>query len=94
MCNGINFIIFCRGNFTPNKSKQVEARKASLSLAVDDLRIAIQKGNIAAVQKYLDDGKRCTVYPDSIKKYTQKKDFGRPVHVCHKPWYQLTKILY
>ena len=72
MCNGINCIIFCRSNFTPNKSKQAEARKASLSLAVDDLRIAIQKGNIAAVQKYLDDGKRSTVYPDSIEKYTKK----------------------
>ena len=72
MCNGIHFIIFYRSNFTPNKSKQVEARKASLSLAVDDLRIAIQKGNIAAIQKYLDDGKRSTVYPDSIEKYTKE----------------------
>ena len=49
-------IISCRSNFSPSKSKQAEARKASLSLAVDDLRVAIQKGNIAAVQKYLDDG--------------------------------------
>ena len=45
-----------RSNFSPNKSTQAETRKASLSLAVDDLRVAVEKGNIAAVQKYLDDG--------------------------------------
>lgn len=45
-----------RSNFSPNNSKETEARKASLSLAVDDLRIAIQKGNLAAVQKFFDNG--------------------------------------
>lgn len=46
-----------RANVPPsNKSKQEDARKAALSLAVDDLRVAIQKGNIDAVKKYLDDG--------------------------------------
>lgn len=47
-----------RGNFIPSNgsNKQADTRKAALSLAVDDLRVAIQKGNIAAVQKYLDEG--------------------------------------
>lgn len=42
---------------TPNKSKQAETKKAAASLAVEDLRVAVVKGNITAVQKYLDDGK-------------------------------------
>ena len=50
-------MIFCRSNFSPNKSMQAEARKAALSLAVDDLRVAILKGNVTAVEKYLDNGK-------------------------------------
>lgn len=45
-----------RSNFSPNKSMQAEARKAALSLAVDDLRVAILKGNVTAVEKYLDNG--------------------------------------
>ena len=48
---------FCRSHFTPNKSKQAEAKKTAASLAVEDLRVAIVKGNITAIQKYLDDGK-------------------------------------
>ena len=54
-----------RSNFSPNKFTQVETRKASLSLAVDDLRVAVEKGNIAAVQKYLDDGE-CFWTVDSL----------------------------
>ena len=60
---------FSRSNFSPNKSKQAEARKASLSMAVDDLRVAIQKENIATVQKYLDDGK---VHSSILKKINVK----------------------
>ena len=54
---------FFRGNFIPSNgsNKQADTRKAALLLAVDDLRVAIQKGNIAAVQKYLDDGKNRTM---------------------------------
>ena len=54
-----------RSNFSPNKSTQAETRKASLSLAVDDLRVAVEKGNITAVQKYLDDGE-CFGTVDSL----------------------------
>ena len=54
-----------RSNFSPNQSTQVETRKASLSLAVDDLRVAVEKGNVAAVQKYLDDGE-CFWTVDSL----------------------------
>ena len=66
-CGSVHFVIhlFNRANVPPsNKSKQEDARKAALSLAVDDLRVAIQKGNIDAVKKYLDDGKgRCYENP-------------------------------
>ena len=55
-------MIFCRSNFSPNKSMQAEARKAALSLAVDDLRVAILKGNVTAVEKYLDNGKKYVVF--------------------------------
>ncbi|KAL9973262.1 hypothetical protein ACROYT_G019691 [Oculina patagonica] len=45
-----------RSHLTPNKSKQAEAKKAAASLAVEDLRVAVVKGNTTAIQKYLDDG--------------------------------------
>lgn len=64
MLNGVVLVFFFfRGNFIPSNgsNKQADTRKAALSLAVDDLRVAIQKGNISAVQKYLDDGKSGTM---------------------------------
>ena len=35
--------------------KEADAKKAT-ALAVEDLRVAVVRGNIAAVQKYLDNG--------------------------------------
>ena len=52
-----NVNIFCRSHLTPNKTKQAEAKKNAASLAVEDLRVAVVKGNTSAIQKYLDDGK-------------------------------------
>ena len=36
--------------------KEAEAKKAAALLAVEDLRVAVVRGNTAAVQKYLDNG--------------------------------------
>ena len=42
----------CRSNLAQNKEK-----KAATLLAVEDLRVAVLKGNVAAIEKYLQDGK-------------------------------------
>jgi len=43
---------FCRSNLVQNKAK-----KTATLLAVEDLRVAVIKGNVAAIEKYLQDGK-------------------------------------
>ncbi|RMX46506.1 hypothetical protein pdam_00023278, partial [Pocillopora damicornis] len=43
-------------NFSSNNLKEAEAKKAAALLAVEDLRVAVVRGNTAAVQKYLDNG--------------------------------------
>lgn len=45
-----------RSNFSSNNLKEGEAKKAAALLAVEDLRVAVVRGNTAAVQKYLDNG--------------------------------------
>jgi len=43
--------ILCRSNLVQNKAK-----KAATFLAAEDLRVAVIKGNVAAIEKYLQDG--------------------------------------
>ena len=50
-------VIFCRNNFLHSKTKQAERRKVQAPLVVDDFRVAVVKGNVTAVQKFLDNGK-------------------------------------
>ena len=52
----IKSLYFFRRNFSSNNLKEAEAKKAAALLAVEDLRVAVVRGNTAAVQKYLDNG--------------------------------------
>ena len=52
----IESLYFFRRNFSSNNLKEAEAKKAAALLAVEDLRVAVVRGNTAAVQKYLDNG--------------------------------------
>ena len=52
----IESLYFFRSNFSSNNLKEAEAKKAAALLAVEDLRVAVVRGNAAAVQKYLDNG--------------------------------------
>lgn len=52
----IKSLYFFRSNFSSNNLKEAEAKKAAALLAVEDLRVAVVRGNTAAVQKYLDNG--------------------------------------
>ena len=52
----IESLYFFRRNFSSNNLKEAEAKKAAALLAVEDLRVAVVRGNAAAVQKYLDNG--------------------------------------
>ena len=52
----IESLYFFRRNFSSNNLKEAEAKKAATLLAVEDLRVAVVRGNAAAVQKYLDNG--------------------------------------
>ena len=52
----IKSLYFFRSNFSSNNLNEAEAKKAAALLAVEDLRVAVVRGNTAAVQKYLDNG--------------------------------------